>query len=94
MRYLDGYYEGWKIHIEVDGTQHAEVRSYWADMRRQNAVWIAGDRILRFPAWVIRHRPAEVVEQVRAALHAAGWRPGSVRGEDVLQGGHDRGVGG
>jgi hypothetical protein len=60
---------------KVDGGQHAEVGTYWADMRRQNAVWIAGDRILRFPARVVRHRPAEVVDQVRAALLAAGWRP-------------------
>ena len=75
VRYLDGYYEDWKIHIEVDGAQHAEVRAYWADMRRQNAVWIAGERILRLPAWVVRNRPAEVVDQVRAALLAAGWRP-------------------
>jgi len=75
VRYLDGYYDEWKIHIEIDGGQHIEVQSYWADMRRQNAVWIAGDRILRFPTWAVRHRPAEVVAQVRAALLAAGWRP-------------------
>jgi very-short-patch-repair endonuclease len=74
VRYLDGYYDDWRIHVEVDGGQHVEVRSYWADMRRQNAVWIAGDRVLRFPAWAVRHRPADVVDQVRAALRAAGWR--------------------
>jgi hypothetical protein len=38
-------------------------------------LWVAGDRVLRFPSWAIRHRPAEVVAQVRAALLAAGWRP-------------------
>jgi very-short-patch-repair endonuclease len=74
-RYLDAYYEEWRLHIEIDGAQHLDVRTYWADMRRQNAVWITGDRILRFPAWAVRHQPAEVVAQVRAALLAAGWRP-------------------
>jgi very-short-patch-repair endonuclease len=74
-RYLDGYYEEWHLHIEVDGGQHAEVQAYWKDMRRQNELWIAGDRVLRFPSWAIRHDPAEVVKQVRAALLAAGWRP-------------------
>jgi very-short-patch-repair endonuclease len=74
-RYLDGYYEEWRIHIEIDGGQHTEVRAYWQDMWRQNELWVAGDRVLRFPSWAIRHRPAEVVEQVRAALLAAGWRP-------------------
>jgi len=76
VRYLDGYYEEWRIHIEIDGGQHVEVRSYWADMSRQNAIWIAGDRILRFPSWAVRHQPADVVAQVRAALVAAGWHPG------------------
>jgi hypothetical protein len=44
-------------------------------MRRQNDLWIKGDRILRFPAWAVRHRPAETAGQLRRALEAAGWRP-------------------
>ncbi|HKT02761.1 MAG TPA: DUF559 domain-containing protein, partial [Rugosimonospora sp.] len=72
-RYLDGYYERWRIHIEIDGGQHLAAGTYWQDMERQNNLWIAGDRVLRFPAWVIRDRPADVVAQVRAALRAAGW---------------------
>jgi very-short-patch-repair endonuclease len=75
VRYLDGYYEEWHLHIEIDGGQHLDVRAYWRDMRRQNALWIAGDRVLRFPSWAIRHIPDEVRAQVRAALLAAGWRP-------------------
>ena len=35
----------------------------------------AGDRILRFPAWLVRAHPADVAAQVRAAVVAAGWRP-------------------
>jgi very-short-patch-repair endonuclease len=74
-RYLDGYYEEWRLHVEIDGGQHLEVRAYWADMQRQNALWVAGDRVLRFPSWAIRREPAAVAAQVRAALQAAGWRP-------------------
>jgi Protein of unknown function (DUF559) len=73
-RYLDALYEPWGVHVEVDGGQHTEAKEWWADMQRQNALWIAGDRVLRFPAWVIRERPHEVFAQVRAALVAAGWR--------------------
>jgi len=76
-RYLDAYWQRWRLHVEVDGAWHLEVRSWWADMRRQNAVWIAGVRVLRFPAWVVLHRPEEVAAQLRAALLAAGWRPGA-----------------
>jgi len=32
-----------------------------------------GSRVLRFPAWTLRTRPADVAAQVRAALLAAGW---------------------
>jgi hypothetical protein len=76
-RYLDAYWQEWRVHVEVDGSFHLEVRSWWADMRRQNDLWIRGDRVLRFPAWVIAHRPEEVAAQIRAALSAAGWRPSS-----------------
>jgi very-short-patch-repair endonuclease len=74
-RYLDAYWKEWGLHVEVDGAHHMDVRHWAADMRRQNEVWIAGDRILRFPAWLVRGRPGEVAAQIRAALVAAGWRP-------------------
>lgn len=74
-RYLDAYFKEWRLHVEIDGGQHMEVRSWWADMKRQNELWVPGDRVLRFPSWAVRQRPAEVAEQVRTALIAAGWRP-------------------
>lgn len=74
-RYLDVYYRQWGVHVEIDGSQHLDVRTQWADMKRQNDVWITGDRVLRFPAWLVRERPDDVIEQVRRALTTAGWRP-------------------
>jgi very-short-patch-repair endonuclease len=73
LRYLDAYWSRWRLHVEVDGGWHLEVRTWWDDMRRQNALWIKGDRVLRFPAWAIRHRTGEVAHQIRTALEAAGW---------------------
>jgi hypothetical protein len=75
QRYRDAYFEEWRLHVEVDGGQHMDVESWWADMRRQNDLWLPGDRVLRFPAWALRHEPDEVARQVRDALIAAGWRP-------------------
>jgi very-short-patch-repair endonuclease len=83
-RYLDLYYEQWGVHVEIDGAQHNDVRAAWADMRRQNDLWIPGDRVLRFPAYAVRHRPAEVFAQVRAGLLTAGWVPASKLGTDPL----------
>jgi hypothetical protein len=74
-RYLDVYYDQWRVHVEIDGGQHNDPRHQWADMKRQNELWLSGDRLLRFPAFLVRHRPDEVFAQVRAALLAAGWRP-------------------
>jgi len=75
VRYLDVYWQEWGLHVEVDGAHHMDARQWAADMRRQNDVWIAGDRILRFAAFDLRHRPDVVVAQLTAALRAAGWRP-------------------
>ena len=72
-RYLDALFEPWQVHVEIDGGQHFEARQAWADMRRQNDLWVSGIRVLRFPAWAIRSDPAGVIAQVRAALTAAGW---------------------
>jgi very-short-patch-repair endonuclease len=74
-RYLDAYWKDWHLHAEVDGAHHMDARHWAADMQRQNKIWISGDRILRFPAALIREGPAEVAAQLRAALTAAGWRP-------------------
>jgi hypothetical protein len=73
LRYLDAYFEEYGVHVEIDGGQHREVDAWWADMKRQNDLWIAGDRVLRFPSWAVRSRPYEVAAQVGAALRAAGW---------------------
>jgi hypothetical protein len=72
-RYLDAYWASYRLHVEIDGQWHIEAEAWWADMRRQNELWIAGDRVLRFPAWLVRAHPAVVAGQVRAALRAAGW---------------------
>lgn len=73
-RYLDAYFEEWRVHVEVDGGQHLDPAHAWADMRRQNDLWAEGDRVLRFPSWALRTHPETVMTQLRAALRAAGWR--------------------
>jgi very-short-patch-repair endonuclease len=74
-RYLDAYWRRFRLHIEIDGAHHMDVRNWWNDMQRQNQVWMTGDRVLRFPAWVVRQRPGEVAAQIAKALRAHGWSP-------------------
>ncbi|MEV6303969.1 hypothetical protein AB0M02_31510 [Actinoplanes sp. NPDC051861] len=74
-RYLDAYWKHWRLHVEIDGSHHFEVGHWEEDMLRQNQMWIEGDRVLRFPAALIRSRPDVVAAQLRAALESAGWHP-------------------
>jgi very-short-patch-repair endonuclease len=67
-RFLDAYWKKAKLHVEVDGSHHIEARHWSADMLRQNEVWLKGDRVLRFPAFLLRTDPGKVVEQIRKAL--------------------------
>jgi very-short-patch-repair endonuclease len=74
IRYIDAHWRQWRVQAEVDGAHHMDASQWAADMRRQNDIWIPGDRILRFAAFDLRRRPMEVAAQIRAALTAAGWR--------------------
>jgi very-short-patch-repair endonuclease len=68
LRYLDAYWREWQVLVEVDGGHHMSAAEWSADMIRQNEIWIARDRILGFPAWLLRTDPEEVAKQLRAAL--------------------------
>lgn len=70
-RYLDAYWRESQLLVEVDGGHHMNVAQWSADMMRQNKIWIAGDRILRFPAWLLRADPEAVAHQIQAALRAS-----------------------
>jgi very-short-patch-repair endonuclease len=73
VRYLDAFWRRWRLQVEIDGAHHMDVASWEEDMRRQNTVWLAGERLLRFTAGQVRRRPEEVAAQLRMALEAAGW---------------------
>jgi hypothetical protein len=74
-RYRDVFFDEWRVHVEIDGSQHMDVRAWYADMRQGNEIAISGVRLLRFPGWAVRHHPDEVIADLRAALIAAGWHP-------------------
>jgi hypothetical protein len=78
QRYLDAYWREWGLHVEVDGAHHMDASEWSGDMLRQNRIWLAGDRILRFPAWLLRSAPEEVVAQLREALRSP--PPGRILG--------------
>jgi hypothetical protein len=70
-RWLDAYWDGARLVVEVDGLWHMEATAWWADMRRDNDLTITGHRVLRFPAFAVRDDPGTVADQIRAVLGAA-----------------------
>jgi very-short-patch-repair endonuclease len=67
-RWLDAYWAQAHLVVEVDGLWHMEATAWWADMRRDNALIISGQRVLRFPAFAVRDQPGVIAAQIRAAL--------------------------
>ena len=72
-RYLDVYFDEWKVAVEIDGAHHMNVGQMWDDTRRQNDLELAGYVVLRYPAFVVREDPDTVLAAIRRALTAAGW---------------------
>ncbi len=75
VRYLDACFDDWKLVVEIDGAQHADVGQMWDDNVRQNALLLAGYVVLRYPVFMVRTQPQRVAAEIRVALIAAGWRP-------------------
>ncbi|WP_117208210.1 hypothetical protein [Allorhizocola rhizosphaerae] len=68
MRYLDAYWHDHQLHLEIDGAHHMDAEHWGADMLRQNEIWLKGDRVLRFPAFLLRTDPESIVAQLRRAM--------------------------
>jgi hypothetical protein len=70
-RFIDAEIEGpdgTVILVEVDGALHMQADRHADDLDRANELEIGGDRVLRFPALLIRRRPERVADQISRAL--------------------------
>lgn len=73
--YLDAYWRELGVHVEIDGVQHRDGVAPVDDALRQNVVALRGSVTLRIPVLGLRLTPDRFLDQVAAALRAAGWRP-------------------
>jgi hypothetical protein len=67
-RYLDCVWmlsDGRVVVLEVDGSFHAEVVAWWSDMKRERAVVIQGDTVLRCSSLELRLEPEDVMADLR-----------------------------
>jgi hypothetical protein len=67
-------YEEWKVSMEYEGRQHAEIKQFGQDIDRYSLMAADGWLTLRFAG---RHLqgPGAVVDRTRRALMSRGWRP-------------------
>jgi hypothetical protein len=67
-RWLDVMYEKARLVIEIDGAGHMDILEYWDDMGRDRELMLAGNTVLRFPAYMVRYAPQQIATQIRQAL--------------------------
>lgn len=70
-RWLDAVWEKAGVIVEIDGAAHLDALEYWDDMDRDNSFQLKRYQVFRYPAWVVRHHPARIAADLRAALRAA-----------------------
>jgi Protein of unknown function (DUF559) len=71
-RWLDVLWEGARIIVEIDGSHHMDAIQWWDDMDRENDMKLDGYLVLRFTAFIVRHRPDYVAAQIRDAFRKSG----------------------
>jgi hypothetical protein len=68
--YLDARWDEARLTVEIDGMGHLDPRAWAADLARQNDLVVGGDRVLRFPSFVVRDHPEAVATALTDALHS------------------------
>jgi hypothetical protein len=67
--YLDVFWDGIDLVVEIDGSQHQWGMAAADDQFRQNALVISGDRVLRMTLMGLRLEPERFMDQVCQAHH-------------------------
>lgn len=77
-RFLDCWWERYRLHVEIDGLAHLWVRNWLADLFRANELEIGSSATrLRFAGHQLLEQEAQVFDQVERALLAGGWQRGA-----------------
>ncbi len=71
--YLDVLYRQYRTVVELDGEAAHPYHERFRDRRRDNAVTVAGNPVLRYGTADVEERPCEVAREVGAVLRRAGW---------------------
>ena len=65
---MDAHWDDARLTVEIDGFGHLDPKVWVADLARQNDLVMGGDRVLRFPSFVIRDQPETAITTIAEAL--------------------------
>jgi len=68
-RYTDAEFDDYNLVVEIDGSQHMNVASWWADMNSQNELHLEGKTVLRYPGFIVRHQSWVAARQIQKFIH-------------------------
>ena len=74
---MDAEWDEYATAAEIDGVGHLSVFAHAADALKQNAVLLAGRRLVRIPVISLRVDPDPFFAQLERSLRQGGWRPTS-----------------
>jgi hypothetical protein len=72
---LDCDYDDWLVTVEINGSQHFDVRQKEYDDIRRTRLAIGGRLVVDLGSWIVRHDGDLAVLITADALLARGWRP-------------------
>ena len=75
VAHADLGYSRWKVALEYEGRQHADVEQFGRDIERYSLMSADGWLTIRFARQHLGG-PTVVVDRTRRALLSRGWRPG------------------
>ena len=85
--YLDVYFDGYALVVEIDGIAHAVGLNEVDDALRQNELSLDGETVLRLPLLGLRLQPQAFLAQVERGLRRRGWPgPGGPKSVPVRAG--------
>jgi len=71
--YLDNFYDGYGLAVELDGRAAHPVEERWQDIHRDNHFASAGIITLRYSWADVTTRPCRVAAEIAAILRQRGW---------------------
>lgn len=72
-RYLDLWWDAWRLCLEIDGRLHLSTTTWWQDMLRDAEITIDQSNVVRIPAFIVRLKPEVFTDLVRRLLVSRGW---------------------